>query len=269
MDLIQASILGLVQGLTEYLPVSSSAHLVLVPKILGWSFDPHHAFVFDVLVQLGTLLGVIAYFWKDLLEIAECMFAGLLKGKPVENPHARLGWLVGLATVPAAVLGILLKSEVRAYFDSPRAVLAFLIATAGALTLTELLTHAKRTEVRILDALVVGLAQVAALFPGVSRSGSTMSAGILMGLSKQTAAKFSFLMSIPIMLGASLEEFREMLLYPEVLSEMLWPVMVGMLVSAVSGYFVIKWFLGFLKTQSLLWFAAYCALVGGIGLIVL
>src|SRR3989338_1039381 len=103
MDLIQASILGLVQGLTEYLPVSSSAHLVLVPKLLGWHFEPRHAFVFDVLVQMGTLIGVIAYFFQDLCDIAKTMWQGLISGKPLQHPEARLGWLVGLASVQAAV----------------------------------------------------------------------------------------------------------------------------------------------------------------------
>lgn len=266
MDLIQASILGLVQGLTEYLPVSSSAHLVLVPKWLGWNFEPKHAFVFDVLVQMGTLIGVIAYFFKDLCEMAKFMWQGLLSGKPLTHPEARLGWLVGLSTVPAAIGGLLLKDEVAAFFDSPKAVLAFLLATGGLLVLAEFLGKGRRTEVKLLDAILIGFSQLVALLPGISRSGATISAGVMFGLSRPAAARFSFLMSIPVMVGAGLVAARDVFSDPVVLREMLEPLLVGTLVSAVSGYLVIRWFLNFLKNQSLLWFAAYCGLVGGIGL---
>lgn len=266
MDLIQASILGLVQGLTEYLPVSSSAHLVLVPKWMGWHFAPKEAFVFDVLVQQGTLLGVLVYFYKDLCEMAKFMWQGLLAGKPLEHPEARLGWLVGVSTVPAAVGGLLFKHEVAAFFDSPKAVLAFLLATAGLLILAEFLGKGRRTEIKLLDAVLIGFSQLVALLPGISRSGATISAGVIFGLSKPAAARFSFLMSIPVMVGAGLVAARDVFSDPVVLQDMLAPVLVGTLVAAVSGYLVIKWFLNFLKSQSLLWFAAYCALVGGIGL---
>jgi undecaprenyl-diphosphatase len=267
MDLIQASILGLVQGLTEYLPVSSSAHLVLVPKWLGWHFDVKQAFVFDVLVQMGTLLGVIVYFFKDLSEIAKFMWQGLISGKPLARPESRLGWLVGLATIPSAVGGLLLKDEVASFFDSPKTVLAFLLMTAGLLVLAEFLSKGRRTEIKLLDAILIGLSQLLALLPGISRSGSTISVGVMMGLTKPAAARFSFLMSIPVMLGAGLMAARDIFNDFSVLQNMLAPLLVGILVSAVSGYLVIRWFLNFLKNQSLLWFAAYCALVGGFGLL--
>lgn len=268
MDLIQASILGFVQGLTEYLPISSSAHLVLVPKILGWHFEPHRAFVFNVLVQMGTLVGVIAYFFEDLCQIAKTMWLGLISGKPISHPEARLGWLVALSTVPAAIGGLLLKDEIEAYFDSPKAILAFLIGTAGILVLGEFLSKGKRTEVKLLDAILIGCAQLLALLPGISRSGATISMGITRGLSKPFAARFSFLMSIPIMIGASLMASRDFFSDSAVLQEMIGPLIVGLLVSAISGYLVIYWFLKFLKNQSILWFAAYCALLGGIGLLI-
>lgn len=267
MDLIQASILGLVQGLTEYLPVSSSAHLVLVPKLLGWNLDPKQAFIFDVLVQMGTLLGVIVYFFKDLCAIAKTMWLDLISGKPLQDPEARLGWFVGVATIPAAVFGLLLKSRIEVYFESIRAVYTFLIGTAIILVLAECLGKPRKTEIKFLDAIAIGFAQVVALLPGISRSGSTISMGVLMGVSKPDAARFSFLMSIPIMVGAGLIGVKDLLGEPVVVEQMLYPLLLGTSIAAVSGYLVIHWFLGFLKTQSLLWFAGYCALIGGLGLL--
>ncbi len=267
MDLIQALVLGVVQGVTEYLPVSSSAHLVLVPMLLDWHFPKDQEFIFDVLVQLGTLVGVVVYFASDLWQIAKHVWLGLLRRKPLASPEARLGWLVVLATIPAAIAGICLKKYVQAYFESPRSVMIFLLVTAGLLILAELLGKPKRAEVNTKVALVMGFMQVAALLPGISRSGSTIAAGVLSGLSKESAARFSFLMSIPIMVGASLVAGKDLLDSSINFSQMIGPVLVGMITSAVTGYFVIRWFLGFLKTQSLLWFALYCAIVGGCGLI--
>ncbi len=267
MDLMQAIILGAVQGVTEYLPVSSSAHLVLVPLLLDWHFPREQAFVFDVLVQLGTLVGVVIYFASDLWKIGTHMWLGLIKRKPLASLEARLGWLVILATIPAAIAGICLKKYVQAYFESPRAVMFFLLVTAGLLILAEFFGKQKRSEVKTKDALAMGFMQVVALLPGISRSGSTITAGVLSGLSKEAAARFSFLMSIPIMIGASLVAGKDLLDSTADFSQMFWPILVGMATSAVTGYFVIRWFLGFLKTQSLLWFALYCAIVGGFGLI--
>ncbi len=264
---MQAAVLGVIQGVTEYLPVSSSAHLVLVPLLLDWHFPKDQEFIFDVLVQLGTLVGVIVYFVNDLWQIATHMWLGLMQKKPLATVEARLGWLVILATIPAAIAGVCLKKYVQAYFESPRAVMFFLLVTAGLLILSEFLGKKKHTEVKTKEALAMGFMQVVALMPGISRSGSTITAGVLSGLSKEAAARFSFLMSIPIMIGASLVAGKDLLESTANFSQMLWPLLVGMTTSAVTGYFVIRWFLGFLKTQSLLWFALYCALIGGSGLI--
>lgn len=268
MDLVEAAVLGLVQGATEYLPVSSSGHLVLVPWLFGWEKAP---FAFDVLVQLGTLLGVVVYFWKDLVEIARAMVKGIGLRRPFEDPNARLGWLVGTATVPAAVLGVLVEDHVEAMFTSARATAGFLLLTAFLLVVSELLSTRRRAaasdEVKLSHALFVGFAQALALFPGVSRSGSTISAGMLVGMSREGAARFSFLMSIPVMVGAGVLTGRKVVASPEVLSELGPAIAVGFLTAAVSGYVVIRWFLGFLKRRSLYWFAAYCAVVGVLGVI--
>ena len=272
MDLFQAFILGVVQGATEYLPVSSSGHLVLVPWLFG--FDKG-SFIFDILVQLGTLLAVVVYFRADLIAVAAAMVRGLVAKQPLKEPMSRLGWFVGLASVPAAVIGVLFKDDFERTFSSSRAALSFLLLTAFLLVLGEVASRRLRAledqrdekALTWLDAVVIGLAQSVALFPGVSRSGSTISAGMLMGLDRAAAAKFSFLMSIPVMVGAGLLAIKDLVENAGALAALGPAIAVGFVTSAVTGFICIHWFMGFLKRQSLLWFAAYCALVGTAGLI--
>ena len=267
MSIFQAFVLGIIQGVTEYIPVSSTAHLILVPHFLGWKFSESDALVFDILVQMGTLFGVFVYFAKDIWSIACHTLAGLRTGKPLAHPEARLGWLIVLATIPAGAAGLLLKDYVEAYFASPKAVLYFLLLTAMLLIVAELFGKLKRHAVTTNDAIIMGVAQIIALLPGVSRSGSTISAGMLSGLSRDAAARFSFLMSIPVMVGAGLIATKDWLEQSTDPSHLALPLLVGTVTAALSGYLVIKWFLKFLKTQSLLWFALYCALLGGLGII--
>ena len=173
MTAFQALILGIVQGATEFLPVSSSGHLVLVPWLLGWQLDPQAAFVFDVLVQWGTLLAVIVYFWRELPGLALAALRGLIHGHPLESPAARMAWLLVLASLPAAVLGLVFKDTVEATFGQPTMVFGFLLVTSALLAVSEWLGHRTRSmeSLRWTDALWIGLAQVLALFPGVSRLG--------------------------------------------------------------------------------------------------
>ncbi|MES2503534.1 MAG: undecaprenyl-diphosphatase UppP [Myxococcota bacterium] len=266
MDLIRASILGIVQGLTEYLPVSSSAHLALVPKILGWDIPENEAVVFNILVQMGTLVGVVSYFAKDLKAIAHAMIKDMLAGQPFKTADSRMGWYLGVATIPAGVAGLLVKPYIKEWFHSTRMIFAFLLVTAAILCVGELLARGKRTQIRLVDAILIGCAQILALMPGISRSGSTISMGVALQLSKAAAARFSFLMSIPVMLGAGILASRDLVAAPQILHEMLAPILVGALVAGVVGYLVIGWFLKFLTEHSLLWFAAYCGLVGITGL---
>jgi|GEM_PF-5157 len=268
MNLVEAAILGVVQGATEYLPVSSSGHLVLVPSVLGFKKAP---FVFDILVQMGTLLGVILYFWKDLADVAKAMVQGLRDKTPFADPTARIGWWVCVSTVPAGVLGILLDDFFEEVFNSPRYSLYFLLLTAALLVVGEQFSKQERDErtLSLKEAVFIGFAQALALFPGVSRSGSTISAGMLMGLTREAAARYSFLMSIPVMVGAGVLALRKLLKDPEALSQHGLAILVGFLVSAVSGYICIRWFLGFLRRQSLMWFAVYCAVVSILGLLFL
>lgn len=262
MTFLQSLILGIVQGLTEFLPVSSSAHLVLVPFILNWALDPTKAFIFDVLVQLGTLVAVIAYFRKDLLAIFKAVIAGIRNKKPLEDSNSRLGWFIVLATIPAGLGGLLLKSKVEAAFSNPVMTAVLLFLTAIMLTLAEIFTRKERKleSVTWLDAAVIGFFQLLAIFPGISRSGATISGGLSRGLKRESAARFAFLMSIPIMLAAGLISVLDLVEIPD-LGSFLPILSVGFIVAMVVGYLSIRWLLNYLKSRSLIPFAVYCGVV--------
>jgi undecaprenyl-diphosphatase len=260
MNLIQAIILGLVQGVTEYIPVSSSAHLILVPWLLGWG---DASFEFEVLVQWGTLVGVLIYFWRDLWDIVREVLLGLWRRQPLVAFEARLGWIIVLATLPAVVFGFLFKDKFEAAYSSPVAVAALLLVTAAMLAAAEYLGKRERelSHITWLDALVVGFWQVAALLPGISRSGATISGGMLRGLDRRSAARFSFLMSVPPMAGAGVLAIKDLLDTGQVGAQ-LPAISVGFIVAAISGYACIRWLLGYLQRGRLYGFAAYCAVVG-------
>jgi len=269
MNFIQAVILGIIQGLTEFLPISSSAHLVLVPYLFGWVFPKDQVFPFGVLVQIGTLVAVIVYFWKDLWSILIAFIQGLLQRRPFENPNARMGWYLILATIPAGILGLAIKKVVEAAFNSPAATAAFLFVTAILLFIGE--RFGKRTRaldtLSWIDAIWFGIFQAISIFPGISRSGSTISGGMLRGMERPSAARFSFLMSIPVMLAAGVLELGEVLRSPG-LSAFLPFILVGFISAALVGYLSIRWLLSMLSKRSLYPFAIYCALVGTIALLV-
>jgi undecaprenyl-diphosphatase len=259
MTLLQSIILGIVQGLTEFLPVSSSAHLVLVPYLLNWNIPEEQAFVFDVLVQVATLAAVIAYFWTDLIGIGRAWLAGLRQRKPFDDPNSRLGWLILLATLPAGVLGVAIKDLIEQAFASPVATACFLLVTAGLLVVAE--RAGKRTRplaaLTWLDALWIGFGQAVAVFPGISRSGATISTGMLRDLERPASARFAFLISIPIMLAAGLYAGLDLLQIPDFTS--LLPVFIpGFIAAAVVGYLSIRWLLGYLVRGTLYGFVVYC-----------
>ena len=267
MTVFQALVLGVVQGATEFLPISSSGHLVLVPWLLGWQFDPNASFVFDVLVQWGTLLAVIAYFFKDLVALVRAALLGLARRRPFADPEARLAWLIVLASVPAAVFGLALKDIVETAFGQPRMVFIFMLVTSGLLAIGEWVGKRRRTtaDMRWTDSLWIGFAQVLALFPGVSRSGSTIAGGMTRDLARADSARFAFLMSIPIMIGAGLVALRDLAKAPNVGAQ-LTSVAVGLVAAAIVGYISIRWLLNYLKTRPLTVFIVYTAAVGVLGL---
>ncbi len=269
MTLLQAILLGIIQGLTEFLPISSSGHLVIVPFLFGWNIPVDQAFVFDVLVQLGTLLAVIIYFWRDLVEIVVCFFRDLLARRPFASQSARMGWYLILATIPAGLLGITVKNVVEAAFSSPVAAAFFLFLTALFLLLAERVGRRSRSleSLNWRDALWIGVAQAIAIFPGVSRSGSTISGGMSRHFDRPSAARFSFLMAVPVMLAAGLLASLDLLDVPN-LSQFLPIIIAGFVTSAIVGYLAIRWLLAYLVRHSLSVFAVYCAILGAVTLIV-
>ncbi len=263
MTLLQAVILGIVQGLTEFIPVSSSGHLVLVPHILRWQLDPSQAFVFDVLVQWGTLVAVIVYFWKDLIEIAADFFKALTSGKPFATRNACMGWYLIIATLPAVGVGLLAKDLIESAFASAGATGYFLLVTAALLVIAEMIGKRNRTMKQItwFDSLWIGCSQVLALLPGVSRSGATIAGGMARNLDRSSSARFSFLMSVPVMLGAGGLALNDLLNMPAT-DHFLLPLLVGFIVALLSGYAAIRWLIAYLSRHSLFIFAGYCLIIG-------
>jgi undecaprenyl-diphosphatase len=260
MTLFQAFVLGIIQGLTEFIPVSSTAHLLLSQSILKIPADDA-MFSFLVIVQLGTIVSLFAFYWKDLLDILKATF-----DFKRSTPERNLGIYIIVATIPALLAGYLLKDAIEAMFKQPLLQASIrLFAAAILLTLAEALTRKNRTldSMTWLDALIVGLFQIIAVFPGASRSGSTISGGLFRGFDRPSAARFAFLMSVPVMLAAGGYEILDVIQMPN-LGEFLPLLAVGFVTAAVVGWFAIKWLIGYLSKRSLYVFAAYCAIVGTI-----
>jgi undecaprenyl-diphosphatase len=262
MTLIQSILLGIIQGLTEFLPISSSAHLVLTPYLLGWEIPAQEAFIFNVLVQLGTLLAVILYFWKDLVCIIQAFFIAIWRRRPFADTNARLGWYLILATIPAGLAGVLIKKQVEAAFNNPVATALLLLVTAALLVIAERIGRRTRSvdQLNWKDALWIGISQAVAIFPGVSRSGATIAGGMTRNLDRISAGRFSFLMAVPVMLAAGLLEVVDLVKVPN-LSSFLPIILAGFITSAVVGYFSIRWLLRFLTHRPLYIFAVYCVLL--------
>jgi undecaprenyl-diphosphatase len=270
MNVIQAIILGIIQGITEFLPISSSGHLVILPFFLNWQLPEKETFIFNVLVQIGTLVAVIFYFRKDLLAIIAEFFHQLFIGKPFASHPARMGWLLIAATVPAGLAGILFGDIVEAAFTSPLFAGIALLVTAALMILAERISQSigDTEDVTLLTALAMGLMQMLALFPGISRSKSTISSGMLRHLRREAAGKFSFLMSIPIMLAAGTLSTYQMVTEVQNLGDFLPIMAVGFLTALVVGYIAIRWLLKFLVKNSLVYFSLYCILLGSITILV-
>ncbi len=268
MTIFQSILLGIIQGITEFLPVSSSAHLVLTPYLLNWNIPEQDAFLFDVLVQVATLAAVIAYYWRDLTAIVVAVVRGLIQRKPFASVEARLGWLIVLGIIPAGVIGLALKDQVEAAFHSPTATALFLLVTAAFLLVAERLGRrgGNLEALTWKDALWIGFFQAAAIFPGVSRSGATITGGMTRNLQRPAAARFSFLLMIPIMLAAGLLAAGDLLQAPN-LGALLPVFLPGFLASAVTGYLAIRWLIGYLSSHSLKVFAFYCAALAALTLL--
>ena len=249
MTLLEAIVLGLVQGLTEFIPISSTAHLRLVPALLGWK-DPGAAA--SAVIQLGTLLAVVVYFANDCWRMMTGFVRGVLTRKPAAEPDARLAWNAGLGTIPIVVIGLAFKDFIRSGARGLWIISIALIALALVLWLAE--TMSKRrllrpmAEMTLRDAIVMGLGQTIALIPGCSRSGSTIMTGLFIGLNREAAARFSFLLSIPAILGSGVFELIDEWHH---LAALGWePILVSIAVSAISGWASIWLLLRFLRTHT-------------------
>lgn len=264
MSLLEAIILGIVQGATEFIPVSSSAHLVLVPEILNME-QPGLAFI--GVIHLGTLLAVLIFFARDLLEIIKGVWQGLRQRQPLGNPNARLGWYILIGTIPAAAAGFLFKDFFEEMFEAPIPAAFFLLVTGVLLIIGERMLTGKKTIATLtwIDSLLIGMFQMAALFPGISRSGSTIVGGLWRGLDRATAARFSFLLGIPAIAGAGLLSLGDVLSPNREFGAIIY--IAGFLASFIAGYLCIKFLLSYLKGHSLYIFAAYCFLFGGLFLL--
>lgn len=253
MTLWEATVLGTVQGLTEFLPVSSSAHLVLLPWALGW---PDPGLTFDVAVHLGTLLSLLLYFGTDLGHLARQLVVGARDG-------LRLLTALALGTVPGAAAGYFAKDFFEALFARPDWVGVFLLGTALLLGVAERVGRRLRSMEALgpYEAVWIGVAQAVAIAPGISRSGATIAVGLLLGLTREAAARFSFLLAIPIILGAGAHQLLG--LRHAGGAPVAWgPLLVGFIVASAAGYAAIGGLLRYLRTRSLTPFALYCALLG-------
>jgi undecaprenyl-diphosphatase len=259
VNLLHAFFLGILQGATEFLPVSSSGHLVLVPWLLGWESP---GLAFGVVVHWGTALAIVVYFWRDWFALIQAALRSLYQ-RSLADPDARLFWLVVLGTIPAVPIGWKLEDFFEMLFARPVAAASFLLVTAVFLAASERLGRRERDldALTWLDALIIGLAQALAIFPGISRSGATIAAGLARGLRRESAARFSFLLATPIILGAGLLELVDLAQVGE-LTAQVPALIVGFLSAGVVGFGCIHFLLRYLRRRRLYPFAVYCAVAG-------
>lgn len=264
MDIIQAIIIGLVQGLTEFLPVSSSAHLIFAQQFLGVT-EPSLAF--DVLLHLGTLVAVVGYFFKDIVRMIIAFFKSLLdivkgrfKSEIKRDPYKKLAWFTILATIPVGIAGIAFDDLVESLFTGITLPAFFLLITGCLLFASQRMNTGKINidEINWKEALILGCGQACALLPGLSRSGTTIATGLLLDLDKEFAAKFSFILSIPAILGATVIQLKDV----SITNVELTAWIAGFAIAAISGYLAIKFLLKLIKERSLDVFAYYCWIIG-------
>ena len=269
MTLFEAIVLGVVQGLTEFLPISSTAHLRIIPALAGWE-DPGAAFT--AIVQIGTLIAVLIYFWKDIFIIVTAVIEGVIVRKPLANNNAKMGWMIVAGTLPIVILGILFKSEIETSLRSLYWVSGALIGLALVLSLAEnkIRTKLKKglplksmEDIGWKEALLIGLAQSVALIPGSSRSGVTITGGLFLDLDRATAARFSFLLSLPSVFAAALLQLYQTWHIITSSSENMTNILVATFAAGIVGYASIAFLINYLKNHTTNIFIAYRLVAGG------
>jgi undecaprenyl-diphosphatase len=259
VPLYQALVLAVIQGLTEFLPVSSTAHLTLFPWLLGWR-DP--GLTFDVALHAGTLFAVLLYFWRTWVEMISAAAGFSSSGNPASE-NRRLFWYLIIGTLPAGLVGFKFERAAEETLRKPWIVGAALILVALFMWAAERVSRRDETlsQVTLLDSIVVGVSQAVAVIPGVSRSGITMSTGLFRRMTRETAARFSFLLSTPIIAGAALKKLME-IRHEGLAPEMRLPFVVGIVVSSLVGYAVIAWFIRYLERRTFQPFIVYRLALG-------
>lgn len=265
MDILQAIIIGIVQGLTEFLPVSSSAHLVFAQNILG----VESSLAFDIFLHLGTLIAVLWFFRYDIIKMLKSwwlsigdILQGRFKQGFYDDPYKRLAWYVILATIPVGIVGVLFEDSIDALFAGALYVPAFFLFVTGTiLYLSQRMTSGNINlhNISKKEALFMGLGQACAILPGLSRSGTTIAAGLTIGLDKEFAAKFSFILSIPAIFGAFVFKLKDI---GSAMDANFLPIFLGFIAAIIAGYLAIKWMLDLIQNKSLDIFAYYCWVVG-------
>ena len=268
MSIVDAIVIAVIQGITEFLPVSSSGHLVLTQHLLG--LNQPNIMVFDVLVHFGTLLSLIIVLRKDIIAIMDSFFHALKSRKIKGTDKAEyfhLGIAVIVGSIPAGVAGLIFHDRVVEIFTDPKFAAMNIVITGLILFLTRLAKQAEGKKVGIIHSVFIGLAQVAAIMPGISRSGITISSALFLKVSPIQAARFSFLLSIPVILGASLLETYNLIAYG--ISMGYIEIIIGVFVSAIAGYCGIKLLMRVLEKGKFSWFSLYCLVVGIIGIFII
>ena len=259
LDLLKATVLGIIQGLTEFLPISSSAHLRIFPELFGWG-DPGAAFT--AVIQIGTELAVLLYFRKDIWRIATMWLRSLFRPELRGHLDARMGWFIIIGSLPIVVLGVIFKDIIERDFRSLWIIGTALIVLGIVLGVADRVSKDRLVikDISLRDAVLMGLAQATALVPGVSRSGATISMGRFLGYEREAVTRYAFLLAIPAVVGAGLFELREI---PNGDNSYGWgPTLVATVVSFVVGYAAIAWLLRYVSTRSYTPFVVYRVVLG-------
>lgn len=238
------------QGATEFLPVSSSGHLVVLQQVLGWSSANEIIVAFDIALHIGTLISVVVIFWKDIVD--------MLSGRNWKL----MGYLI-LATIPAVIIGFTFKDWIEGLFSSVFTVGIAWIVTGIVLIITRFVKISNRSDVGWFRSVIIGCAQAVAIIPGISRSGSTIATGLFLKLDRVAAARFAFLMSIPAIAGGAVLDAKDIVGFPK---DLVVPLLTGVLCAALVGYLCIKWLIGIISKGHFWWFGVYCLLAGALAL---
>lgn len=259
MDLLRSVVLGIIQGLTEFLPISSSAHLAIFPQLFGWD-DPGAAYT--AVVQIGTELAVIIYFWRDIWTIATAWLRGLVNKAARSDPNWMMGWFIIIGSSPIVVLGLLLEDLIDREFRNLWVMAIMLIVLGLMLGIADRLGRKARPieKLTLGHAILFGLAQACALVPGVSRSGATITMGLMLGYDRRAATRYAFLLAIPAVVGAGIYKLKDIPGGENAYGTM--PTIVGTVVSFVVGMAVIHWLLKYISTNSFAPFVIYRVILG-------